>query len=105
MIAIEAYIPPLANKLKNMGIRDFKELYHFRVQVEVDLNESIQKWSLLVVSVIILDNTLLQQLFFGLMNTWLFNLHDYKLVMIVHATLCLNEREIQKKEKKPRQED
>ena len=38
------------------------------------------------------------------MNVWLSNLHDYKLVMIMHATLCLNEREIQKK-KKPRQED
>ena len=38
MIAIEACIPPLANKLKDMGIRDFKELYHFGVQVEADLD-------------------------------------------------------------------
>ena len=37
-IVIEACIPLIANKLKNMGIRDFKELYHFRVQVEADLN-------------------------------------------------------------------
>ena len=37
-IAIEACIPPLANKLKDMGIRDFKELYRFGVQVKVDLN-------------------------------------------------------------------
>ena len=43
MIAIEAYIMPLANKLKDMGIRDFKELYQFEVQVEADLNESIPK--------------------------------------------------------------
>ena len=40
-IAIEECIPPLANKLKDIGIRDFKELYHFRVQVEANLNESI----------------------------------------------------------------
>ena len=37
-IAIEACIPPLANKLKDMSIRDFKELHRFRVQVEADLN-------------------------------------------------------------------
>ena len=30
-IAIEACIPPLASKLKDMGIRDFNELYHFGV--------------------------------------------------------------------------
>ena len=40
MIAIKACIPPLANKLKDMGIRDFKDLYRFGVQVEADLNES-----------------------------------------------------------------
>ena len=40
-IAIEACIPLMANKLKNMGIRDFKELYHFGVQVEADLNLDI----------------------------------------------------------------
>ena len=38
IITIEASIPPLANKLKDIGIKDFKELYHFRVQVEADLN-------------------------------------------------------------------
>ena len=42
-IAIEACIPPLASKLKDMGIRDFKELYYFRVQVEANLNESIHE--------------------------------------------------------------
>ena len=42
-IAIEVCIPPIANKLKNMGIRDFKELYHFEVQVEADLNLSTHK--------------------------------------------------------------
>ena len=42
-IAIEACIPPLAGKLKDMGMRDFKELYHFRVQAEVNLNESIHE--------------------------------------------------------------
>ena len=41
MIAIQACIPPLANKLKDMGIRDFKDLYRFGVQVEADLNKSI----------------------------------------------------------------
>ena len=39
-IAIEACIPPLASKLKDMGIRDFNELYRFEVQVETNLNES-----------------------------------------------------------------
>ena len=38
IIAIEVCIPPLASKLKDMTIRDFKELYHFEVQVEADLN-------------------------------------------------------------------
>ena len=42
-IAIEAYIPPLASKLKDMGISDFKELYHFGVQAEANLNESIHE--------------------------------------------------------------
>ena len=37
-IAIEACIVPIANKLKNMGIRDFKKLYHFGVQVKAILN-------------------------------------------------------------------
>ena len=31
IIAIEVYIPPMANKLKDMGIREFKDLYRFRV--------------------------------------------------------------------------
>ena len=43
MIAIEACIPPLADKLKDMDIKDFKDLYRFRVQVEADFNESIPK--------------------------------------------------------------
>ena len=42
-IAIEACIPPLASKLKDMGIRDFKELYHFGVQAEANFNESIHE--------------------------------------------------------------
>ena len=42
-IVVEACILPLASKLKDMGIRDFKELYHFGVQVEANLNESIHK--------------------------------------------------------------
>ena len=40
-IAIEACIPPLASKLKDMGIRDFNELYRFGVQAEANLNERI----------------------------------------------------------------
>ena len=39
-IAIDACIPPLASKLRDMSIRDFKELYHFGVQVEANLIES-----------------------------------------------------------------
>ena len=42
-IAVEACIPSLASKLKDMGISDFKELYHFGVQVEADLNQSIHE--------------------------------------------------------------
>ena len=42
-LATESCIPPLASKLKDMGIRDFKELYHFGVQVEANLNESIHE--------------------------------------------------------------
>ena len=38
IIAIEACISPVANKLKDMGLRDFKNLYRFRVQVEADLD-------------------------------------------------------------------
>ena len=39
-IVVEACIPPLAIKLKDMGIRDFNGQYHFGVQVETNLNES-----------------------------------------------------------------
>ena len=42
-IAIESCISPLASKLKDMGIRDFNELYHFEVQAEANLNESIHE--------------------------------------------------------------
>ena len=42
-LAIEACISFLASKLKDMGIRDFKDLCHFGVQVEANLNESIHK--------------------------------------------------------------
>ena len=42
-LAIEACVPPLASKLKDMGIKDFKELYQFRVQVEANLNEIIHE--------------------------------------------------------------
>ena len=38
IIAIEVCIPPMANILKDMGIRDIKVLYHFEVQVEADLD-------------------------------------------------------------------
>ena len=40
-IAIEACSPPLANKLNDMGIRDFNELHRFGVQVKADLNLDI----------------------------------------------------------------
>ena len=43
LIAAEACIPPIADKMKNMGIRNFEELYRFGVQIEgnlkVDLDE------------------------------------------------------------------
>ena len=42
-LAIEACIPPLASKLKDMGIRDFNELYRFGVQVKANLNKSIHE--------------------------------------------------------------
>ena len=42
-IVIVACIPPLASKLKDMGIRDFNELYRFGVQAEANLNESIHE--------------------------------------------------------------
>ena len=34
---------------------------------------------------------------FVLINVWLSNLHNYEFIIIVHAILCLNKREIQKK--------
>ena len=40
-LVIEACVPPLASKLKDMGIRDFNELYRFGVQTEANLNGSI----------------------------------------------------------------
>ena len=43
IIVIEACVPPLASKLKDMGIRDFKKLYHFGVRVEANLNKSIHE--------------------------------------------------------------
>ena len=42
-ILVEAYISPLVIKLKDMGIRDFNELYRFGVQAEANLNESIHE--------------------------------------------------------------
>ena len=37
MIAIEGSAPPLARKLKDLGIRNFKELYEIEVKKEVDV--------------------------------------------------------------------
>ena len=42
LIAAEAYIPPIADKLKNMGIRNFEELYRFGVQIEGDIQLDIE---------------------------------------------------------------
>ena len=42
-LAIEACVPPFASKLKDMGIRDFNELYRFGVQAEANLNKSIHE--------------------------------------------------------------
>ena len=36
-----ACIPPIADKLKNMGIRNFEELYYFGVQIEGDIQLDI----------------------------------------------------------------
>ena len=58
-LAIEACVPLLASKLKDVGIRDFNELYHFGVQVEANLNESIHEYSLSVVGVMPLNDILL----------------------------------------------
>ena len=43
-IAAEACILPITDKLKNMGIRNFKELYHFGVQIEGDMKLDINEW-------------------------------------------------------------
>ena len=37
MLAMEGYVPTLSKKLKDLGIRNFKELYSFGVQKESDL--------------------------------------------------------------------
>ena len=44
LIVAEAYIPPIADKLKNMGIRNFTELYRFGVQIEGDMKLDIDEW-------------------------------------------------------------
>ena len=44
LIAAEACIPPIADKLKNIGIRNFEELYHFGVQIEGDMKLDINEW-------------------------------------------------------------
>ena len=41
LIAAEVCISPLADKLKNMGIRNFEELYRFGVQIEGDIQLDI----------------------------------------------------------------
>ena len=97
IIAIEACIPSLTNKLKDMCIRDFKDLYQFRVQIEADLNLNTHEWLFSFVAVIIQNNILLQYFSLILINVWLSNLYDYKSIMIAHTVFCLNERGIQKK--------
>ena len=42
-LAIKVCIPPLASKLKDIGIRDFNDLYRFGVQAEANLSESIHE--------------------------------------------------------------
>ena len=37
LIAIEGCAPPLAKKLKDLGIKNFEELYRFGVQKEADM--------------------------------------------------------------------
>ena len=44
LIAAEVYIPPIADKWKNIGIRNFEELYRFGVQIEGDLKLDIYEW-------------------------------------------------------------
>ena len=43
-IAIEAYISPITEKLKNIGIRNFKELYCLGVQIKDDMKLDIHEW-------------------------------------------------------------
>ena len=43
LIVAEACIPPIADKLKNMGIRNFKKLYHFGVAIEADMMLDIEE--------------------------------------------------------------
>ena len=47
----------------------------------------------------ILNNILLLHFPFVLIDVFLPNLCDYEFIIIVHVILCLNEREIKKKEK------
>ena len=47
-IAVEACIPPIADKLNNMGIRNFEELYRFGVQAEGDMKLDVHEWSCLI---------------------------------------------------------
>ena len=37
LIAIQGYVSPLSNKLKDLEIQNFEELYRFSVQKEADL--------------------------------------------------------------------
>ena len=50
-------------------------------------------------AVMIWNNIMLQYVSFMLINVCLSNLHDYEFIIIMHAILCLNERDILKKEK------
>ena len=43
LIVAEACIPPIADRLKNMGIRNFEKLYRFGVQIEGDMKLDIQE--------------------------------------------------------------
>ena len=42
-IVTEAYIPCIIDKLKNMGIRNFEELYRFGMEIEADLKVNIRE--------------------------------------------------------------
>ena len=43
-IAAEACIPPIADKLKNKGIKNFEEFYRFGVQIEGNLEVDLDEW-------------------------------------------------------------